>query len=74
MPDHIRFLLRHAGIGGIWAILAATVIMETDMAGLATLIARSEVGTLALALLLFFLWITLGSAQMGIAIMYQDDD
>lgn len=49
-PD-LRRLLAHAGLGAVlgWAILAGLLV--TDAAGLATLIAGSDLGSMAVALL-----------------------
>ncbi|MEO1019949.1 MAG: hypothetical protein AAFY56_20005 [Pseudomonadota bacterium] len=69
MPDHVKFLIRHVAIGQIIAILSVGAIIMTDFANLGTLMANSDIGLLAVALLTFMLGLTFGSAQMGIAIM-----
>ena len=73
MPKLVRYLLHHALVGFILAIVAVALMMSVDFAGLRTLIMASDVGGLALFMLTFFLGLTLASVQMGMAIVLLDD-
>ena len=68
MPKLVRYLLHHALLGFILAVVAVALMMSVDFAGLRTLIMASDVGGLALFMLTFFLGLTLASVQMGMAI------
>ncbi len=69
MPFLVKFMFRHALIGGAMAIVFVAVLLALDVGGLATLIKTSRFGLMAVALLTFFTGLTFGSLQMGIAIM-----
>lgn len=69
MPLLLGFLLRHALVGFAIAAAAVGLLLWLDVAGLGTLVATSESGVLAVALLTFFGGLTLGSVQMGVAVM-----
>lgn len=73
MPHLVKFLLRHAALGFIIAIVTVALMMIGDFAKLRTLIIASDVGPLSLFLLTFFLGLTLASVQMGIAIILLDE-
>jgi hypothetical protein len=67
MPLLLRFLLRHAAIGFVLAAAAVAGLLLADPAGLGTLLWRG--GALPIMLLWFFLGLTYGSVQMGVAVM-----
>ncbi|MBI2256689.1 MAG: hypothetical protein HYU58_18855 [Proteobacteria bacterium] len=69
MPMLVKFMLRHALIGGAAAIIFVAFLLALDIGGLATLISTSSFGILAVALLTFFTALTFGGLQMGIAVM-----
>ncbi len=73
MPQLARFLLRHAIVGFGAAIAAVAAIMALDLGGLRTLMFNSDAPFLALFILTFFMGLTFGSVQMGIAIMSETD-
>lgn len=62
----IRLLVRHAAIGFGLATLAMGVLLFADPGGIGRLLRDNPP---AIALLWFFLGLTLGSVQMGMAIM-----
>ncbi|MEO1039449.1 MAG: hypothetical protein AAFX09_07870 [Pseudomonadota bacterium] len=68
MPDLVRFLIRHALIGFIVAILFVAAILVFDFANLRTLASQSSAGLLAILLLALFIGLTFASVQMGYAI------
>lgn len=74
LPDMIRFLLRHAAIGAAVAVVAVALLLVTDFGGLRTLVLASSGGYVAVFALTAALAITLGSVQMGFAIMLHDRD
>ena len=69
LPDHVRFLLRHALIGFAIGLAAVVFIVWQDVGRVGTLIASSSQRWLALGLLCFMFGLTFGSVQMGFAIM-----
>jgi len=69
----VKFMLRHALIGGGAAIIFVAALLALDVGGLATLISTSSSGTLAVALLTFFTGLTFGSLQMAFAVMSLKD-
>lgn len=68
MPPLARFLLRHALIGFGIAVPFVGMLLWFNVAGLRTLIVESDMGLAAAALLTFFVGLTFGSLQMGIAV------
>lgn len=74
MPKLLQFLLVHALIGfGVAGVFVAALIL-LDVGGFATLTARSDVASLAIAVLTFFLGLTFASVQMGVAVMLLPKD
>ncbi|MBF9032466.1 hypothetical protein HKCCE3408_18870 [Rhodobacterales bacterium HKCCE3408] len=74
MPDHIRFLLRHAGVGVLIAAAFTGAILWTDFAGIRHLVTHTDGGFIALAVFFALCSITFGSAQMGIRIMLMTEE
>lgn len=74
MPELARFLLRHALIGFGIAIPFVGMLLWLDVAGLWTLLRGSEHGLAVAALLTFFVGLTFGSLQMGIAVWQAGED
>lgn len=68
MPKLLGFLVLHAGVGLVLALLAVAALLAFDVAGLRGLTERSEFGALAIALLVVKLAGALGAAQIGIAL------
>lgn len=71
MPGLVKFLLRHAAFGFAMGAVFSAAVLYFDIAGIGTLIITAEPGiaVLAAALQTFFLGLTFGSVQMGIALM-----
>ena len=69
VPDHVKFLIRHALIGFAIGVGAVVLIVAGDVGRLGSLIAASSQRWLALGLLGFLFGLTFGSVQMGFAIM-----
>lgn len=76
MPNFIKFLIYHAVVGFAFAIFFVLVLLAFDVANLRTLLLASDQKWIALFLFTFFMGLTFGSVQMGIAIMRigKDDD
>jgi len=75
MPSHIRFLLKHAAIGGAAGVAFVALLLAFDVVGLRHLVLNTSEGFVALAVMTVLFVITFGSVQMGRAIMSlgQDD-
>lgn len=69
MPHLVRFLIRHALIGCVVAILFSAALFLLDVAGLGTLVRNSSSGPMAVVMLTIALCVTFGSLQMGFAVM-----
>jgi hypothetical protein len=74
MPDHIRFILRHAAFGFVLAFVFVGLLLAFDVAGLWHLVTHTVEGPIALAVLIILCGITFGSAQVGFKIMTMTDD
>jgi hypothetical protein len=74
MPDHIRFILRHAAFGLIIALGFVGMLLAFDVAGLWHLVTHTAEGPIALLMLVVFCTITFGSAQIGYKIMTMAED
>ncbi len=76
MPSFIKFLIFHAVAGFAFAIFVVLVLLAFDVAHLRSLLMASDQKWIALFVLTFFMGLTFGSVQMGIAIMRmgKDDD
>jgi hypothetical protein len=74
LPDHVKFLFRHALIGFSIGLAATFMIVWQDVAHIGTLLATSSQRWLALGLLGFMLGLTFGSVQMAFAIMLLGSD
>ncbi len=77
MPKLFRFLLINTlvGVGASWLLLAA--LLMADVWGLGGLVARSQDGVLAIAMLAAGFAITFGSASVATAVLtmrYEDED
>jgi len=73
MPDHIRFILRHAAYGFLIALSFVGMLLAFDVAGLWHLVTHTAEGPIALVMLVVFCTITFGSAQIGYKIMTMGD-
>ncbi|NKX43432.1 hypothetical protein [Roseicyclus persicicus] len=76
MPDHIKFILRHAAYGVVIALAFVAMLLAFDVGGLWHLVTHTAEGPIALLMLVVFCSITFGSAQIGYKIMTlgEDDD
>lgn len=70
----LRLLVLNALAGFLVAFLFVGLLLWFDVAGFAGLIARSQSGPLALAIVTFGMCVTFGSAAMGGAVMLMDYD
>lgn len=79
-PDLLRLYLRHCTIGFVLSAVFVALILWQDVGGLGSLIARSDVGWLAVFLLWYFNGTVFGSVQFAVMVMFQaekddaDDD
>lgn len=76
MPDHIAFILRHAAIGFVLALVFVAMLLAFDVAGLRQLVTHTAEGPIAVLMLVVFFTITFGAVQIGYQIMMlgEDDD
>lgn len=65
----VRFLVRHAVVGILAALIFSALLFAADVGGLRRLAAADESGWLYLVLLAFGLAVTFGSAAMGFSVM-----
>lgn len=70
----IGFLLRHLAYGVAGGFTFGAGLLYFDVAQLRTLAMNSENPALAIGLLFFGLFVTWGSAGMGVGIMTQAED
>lgn len=69
-----RFLLTHALIGFGIAVVFVGMIFAFDLAGLGSLILRSDVEVLAIFMLIYFMGLTFASVQMAFALLLASKD
>lgn len=69
LPILVRFMLLHAVIGFVIAVVFVGALMVSDAAGLRTLMMASDSGYVAIFMLVFVSGLTFGGAQMGVAVM-----
>jgi len=74
MPDHIRFILRHAAFGFVLSFAFVGMLLAFDVAGLWHLVTHTAEGPIALAVLTVLCGITFGSAQVGYKIMTMGEE
>ena len=74
MPDHIKFLLRHAVFGAVIAVAFVGALLAMNVANMRHLVLNTADGPLALAVMTVFFWITFASVQIGIRIMMMAGD
>ncbi|MEO1291845.1 MAG: hypothetical protein AAFV62_03290 [Pseudomonadota bacterium] len=72
MPPAIAFFLRHTIRGFAIALAFVGVILALDLAHLRSLMLNTDLGPMALGLLIFFLGLTFASAQIGFALFSSD--
>ncbi len=70
----VLFLLRHLALGASGGFAFGAVLLGLDFANLFTLIRQSEEPFLWLLMLFFGLFVTFGSAGMGVGIMSLAED
>lgn len=69
MPPLIALFLRNAVIGFALAAVFVAGLVVFDVAGLGALLTKSLAGLFGMGVLTFFLGLTFGSVQIGIAVM-----
>jgi hypothetical protein len=69
MPEHIRFILRHAAYGAVLAAVFVGALLYLNVGNLWHLVTHTAEGPIAVVMLYIFFTITLGSAQIGYKIM-----
>ena len=76
MPDHIKFILRHAAFGFALSAAFIALLLAFNVLNLWHLVTNTTEGPIALAMMFVFCGITFGSAQIGYKIMTlsEDDD
>ncbi|MCU4653149.1 hypothetical protein N8I71_09920 [Roseibacterium sp. SDUM158016] len=74
MPDHIRFILRHAAFGAVIAAAFVAMLLVFNVGNLWHLVTHTAEGPIAVVMLFVFCTITFGSAQIGYKIMTMGED
>ncbi|WP_376875029.1 hypothetical protein [Albirhodobacter sp. R86504] len=76
MPKLVSFYIRNVLIGFAAAVVFVGLLLGLNIANLRTLILGSDIGVLAVVMLVVFNTIVFGAVQFGIAIMAmaEDDD
>jgi uncharacterized membrane protein len=74
MPDHIKFILKHAVIGLGLGVAFVALLLAFDVAGLWHLVTHTSEGPIAAIVLTVLCGITFGSAQIGYKIMSMGEE
>lgn len=74
MPPLVRFMLRHAALGFALGVSIAALIITTDALHLRSLAMSTQMGWLGLGVFCFLTGLTIGSLQIGFAVMLQGHD
>jgi hypothetical protein len=74
MPPLVRFMLRHAAVGFALGLMVAAIIVATDALHLRSLAMATQMGWLGLGVFCFLTGLTIGSLQIGFAVMLQGTD
>jgi hypothetical protein len=74
MPPLVRFMLRHAAIGFALGVVVAIIIVATDALHLRSLAMATQMGWLGLGVFCFLTGLTIGSLQIGFAVMLQGNN
>lgn len=74
MPPLVRFMLRHAALGFALGVAVAAIIVATDALHLRSLAMATSLGWLGLGVFCFLTGLTIGSLQIGFAVMLQGND
>lgn len=74
MPDHIRFIVKHALVGFGIGVAFVAMLLAFDVGGLWHLVTHTAEGPIAVLMLTVFCTITFGSAQIGYKIMTLGDE
>jgi hypothetical protein len=69
MPDHIKFLLRHAAFGAVLGAAFVGALLWLNVANLWHLVTHTAEGPIAVLMLVVFSTVTFGSVQIGYKIM-----
>jgi hypothetical protein len=70
MTPLVRFLIRHALIGGALGVVFTALILLLDIGSIRSLTEGTGAGTGVRLLLAFFISSTFASVQMGVAVMW----
>jgi hypothetical protein len=69
LPVAVRFFVGHASVGLVLGTLLTAALLWADPGGVGTLLRRAEGHPGPLLLLWFFLSLSLGAVQTGVAVM-----
>lgn len=72
--EALQFLARHLAYGATGGFVFGALVLALDIAGLRTLMLGSDSPVLAIFMLFFGLFVTFGSAGMGVGIMGLAED
>lgn len=72
--EALAFLGRHLAYGAAGGFVFGGLVMALDLGNLRTLMLSSESPLLAIAMLFFGLFVTFGSAGMGVGVMSLGED
>ncbi|OYQ34169.1 hypothetical protein CHU95_11965 [Niveispirillum lacus] len=67
-------MLRHAALGFVLGVVGAAIIVATDALNLRSLAVATPMGWLGLSIFCFLMGLTIGSLQIGFAVMLQGRD
>lgn len=74
MPDHIKFILRHAFYGFIIALTFVGMLLYFNVVNLWHLVTHTADGPIAVVMLIVFCTVTFGSVQIGYKIMMMGEE
>jgi hypothetical protein len=69
-----KFIVTHALIGIVAGALASIALVWNNIAGLGDLIARSDMGVIAMILLIFGFALTFGQASVATAVLFKAEE
>lgn len=69
VPEMMRFIVFHIGIGFALSIMVTILIVMTDFSGIGTLIASNEDGPFAATIMVLLMGFSFSSIQLAVAIM-----
>ena len=69
-----KFIITHALVGIVAGTLVSVALVWNNIAGLGDLIARSDMGALAMQLLVFGFALTFGQASFATAVLFKAEE